>query len=84
VQFTPKSCECSVAFVSGGEIAWEHKGHVSNSAFFVTTSGQESIEQAIERDYQARLRGFFDSVQLPPFVFTPKSANGIGTTKLGG
>ncbi|MAG93081.1 MAG: hypothetical protein CMJ48_04965 [Planctomycetaceae bacterium] len=82
ISMTKKIGICRVAFRVNGETAWTQQTTHSNDIWFVHRSKDESIEQAINRMYQGGLRNGFNSIQLPPYVFTPKSANGVGTTQL--
>jgi hypothetical protein len=82
VSYPRKSARCSAQFVSGGAVAWEFETTLGNGSFFVSTPKGQSIVAAIEQSYQSSLRGFFNRIVLPPFVFTPKAANGLGTTTL--
>lgn len=82
VSVTTKHATCKAQFQSNGEVAWEESRTIWNSTSFVTTEGKQSINEAIEGQYQGALKGFFSTLNLPPYVFTPKAANGIGTTTL--
>lgn len=81
VTFTLKTATFRVAFVSGGQTVWEWSTSLSNDGWFVSHSENESIATALERDYQNGVKGGFSGVQLPPYVFAPKSANGLGTSQ---
>ncbi len=72
------------AYLSGASTAWVWKGAVSNRshAYFVSKKDGESVQQAIERSYTSSLQNGFNGLVLPPYVFTPKSANGLGETAL--
>ena len=77
-----KTATFQVAFISGGQIAWEWKSYASNDQWFIHHKENESITDVLERDYQSAVRNGFNYVTLPPYVFSPTSANGLGTTQL--
>jgi WD40 repeat protein len=82
VTFTLKTATFRVEFVSGGQTVWSWSSSTSNDSWFVSHSENESIATALERDYQNSVKSGFGGVQLPPYVFAPASANGLGTTQL--
>jgi WD40 repeat protein len=82
VSYQGKTGTCRAAFTYGGETAWETSGTSTNDQWFVSRSENESIEQAVQRQYHASVQHFFRNLVLPPYVFTPKSANGLGATQL--
>lgn len=83
-QLQLKSMQCRATFDAVGGSGWERVGGASNDLHFLRRERDEPLQQAIQRTYIENAKGFFRSFTLPPYVFTPKSANGIGTTKLGG
>ncbi|MDA0833280.1 MAG: hypothetical protein O2955_09330 [Planctomycetota bacterium] len=82
INHTSKRATCKLQFISGGEVAWETSQVIGNYTSWVRTSGEQSINDAIEQDYQASIKGFFTTQTLPPYVFTPRASNGIGKTVL--
>lgn len=82
VSFALKTAKFHVAFLTGGQTAWEWTSHASNDQWFVSHKENESIPDVLERNYQASIKRGFDGVMLPPYVFSPTSANGLGTTEL--
>ena len=82
ISFTLKTAKFQVAFISGGQTAWEWTSHASNDQWFIHHKENESITDVLERDYQSSVRNGFNYVTLPPYVFSPTSANGLGTTQL--
>lgn len=82
VSFTAKVTTVKAAFVVQGETAWEESHTVSNSSGFVTTQGNQSVDQALQDQYTGGVRSAIQNFTLPPFVFTPRSANGLGRTEL--
>lgn len=82
-QLALKTMTCRATFEASGGSGWDHTGSSSNDLHFLRRERNESIQQAIQRSYMDGAKGFFRSFTLPPYVFTPKSANGVGTTKLG-
>lgn len=82
VSFTVKTTTVKAAFMVQGETAWEESHKVSNSSGFVTTKGNQSVDQALQDQYTGGVRSAIQNFTLPPFVFTPQSANGLGRTEL--
>ena len=82
VTITLKTATFRVAFVTGGQTVWEWSSSTSNDSWFVSHKEGESIAQALEKSYQDSVKSGFSGVQLPPYVFAPESANGLGTTQL--
>ena len=82
VSFTIKNTKCRIDFMSGGQSAWGWETWVSNDSWFVSYREGQSIAQVLEDNYRASLPNAFDGVVLPPYVFTPTAANGLGTTAL--
>lgn len=82
VTFTLKNTRCRVEFVSGGQSAWNWETGVSNDSWFVHYEEGQSIAQVLEDQYQKSLPNAFNNVVLPPYVFTPTAANGLGSTAL--
>lgn len=82
VTFNLKTATFRVAFVSGGQTVWEWSSSTSNDSWFVSHKEGESIAQALEKSYQTSVKSGFSGVELPPYVFAPQSANGLGTTQL--
>ncbi len=84
ISFTLKKMVCRTAFEADGGSGWDNSATFSNDIWFLRREKDQSIEQAIQASYLGSVKSHFRSVVLPPYVFTPKSAYGIGTTSLGG
>ncbi|REJ92921.1 MAG: hypothetical protein DWQ34_12025 [Planctomycetota bacterium] len=82
VTFTIRNMHCRAYFMASGEAAWAWENWVSNDSWFVSYEEGESIANVLEESYRDSLPGAFDGVVLPPYVFTPTAANGLGSTKL--
>ncbi|MEZ6064534.1 MAG: hypothetical protein R3B90_02240 [Planctomycetaceae bacterium] len=82
VSYTAKSGQFRAAFEVGGQTAWQHTTNSGKGGFMVSTREGQTIEQSLEESYQGASKNAFQSFQLPPFVFSPESANGAGTTTL--
>lgn len=84
VSLNLKTTSFRAAFEVDGKTAWDWQASQSNRshAYFVSRDKNESFQQAIQRSYTNALQGGFSGLTLPPYVFTPQSANGLGTTRL--
>lgn len=65
-----------------GQTAWEWESKRSNDIWSFSQKKGESTQQALGRVYQSSLQIGFNGLVLPPYVFTPLAANGLGTTQL--
>ena len=83
VEVPQKRTLCRFAFRVGDQIAWQRSSSRGNFAFHVPIRDRnQSIEDAVQQIYINGIKGFFRSVVLPPYVFTPTSANGLGSTDI--
>ena len=83
VSFPSKMTIFRAAFLINDQEAWTWNSSQSYYTSMVSTKEGETIAQAMAREYTSAVPGGFFSLKLPPYVFTPTSANGIGTTQLG-
>jgi WD40 repeat protein len=84
VSYQDKLATFRVHFETNGQTCWENQSGANKGGFFVTVQEGQTIEQALEENYQSSCKAAFSWLQLPPFVFSPQGANGAGTTALGG
>lgn len=83
ISFTQKTMACRAVFEAAGGSGWDNSATFSNDTWFLRREKDQTIEQAIQAAYMNNVKGYFRSIVLPPYVFTQKSAYGIGTTPLG-
>ena len=83
ISLTLKSMDCRAAYEAAGGSGWDNSAKFSNEIWFLRREKDQTIEQAIQASYLNNVKGYFRSIVLPPYVFTPKSAHGVGKTPLG-
>ena len=82
VQLDHKGVEITVAYDYNGVALWKTSTMVTNLGFLVRVPSVENAQRAIDDQMWDRARGFFDSVQLPAYVFSPESVYGLGTSTI--
>ena len=83
ISLTMKTMDCRAVFDAAGGSGWDNSAKFGNQTFFLRREKDQTIEQAIQANYLNSVKGYFRSIILPPYVFTPKSAYGVGKTPLG-
>lgn len=83
VTYTTRMAECRIAFLVNGAPAWEISQATSIYHPWETRrSNAGDIVADMQKDFDASVRNVLKSFRLPPFVFTPRSSEGIGRTVL--
>lgn len=78
--------EMTVKYLRGQETVWQTEFRSSNNLGFGIkhlTPGQ-SIQQAFDDDLSKKITQYCESLVLPAYVFSRRSASGLGTTTLNG
>ncbi|HET6423836.1 MAG TPA: hypothetical protein VFG20_09150, partial [Planctomycetaceae bacterium] len=78
--------ELTVKYLRGQEVLWTKDFKTSNNLGFGIKhlAANQSVQQAFDNDLTEKITHYCDSLVLPSYVFTRRSAVGLGTSTLNG
>jgi hypothetical protein len=78
--------ELTVKYLRGQEVLWSNQFKTSNNLGFGIKHLKpgDSVQKAFDDDLSQKITSFCDSLVLPSYVFTRRSAVGLGTSTLNG
>lgn len=83
VTYPRKTMRLRVTFDGPGETGWEYYDSATNHAgFMIQLKPNQTIVDSIQESYIFGCRHFFNSIELPPCIFTKQSTEGIGSSTL--
>uniref|UniRef100_A0A7C2JY06 WD40 repeat domain-containing protein n=1 Tax=Schlesneria paludicola TaxID=360056 RepID=A0A7C2JY06_9PLAN len=78
------SLEILLAYKRGQETLWQDRFAATNTTGFIIKriAEGESVQAAFDKDLWDRMNRYGESLQLPVYLFAPKSVEGLGKTTL--